>query len=122
MFVCTANSARSQLAAGLWRSITGARAVSAGTHPAATVHPGAVAAARRAGIDLTSATPTALADVARRPALTITVCDRAHEELGAAPGWLHWSIADPVPAGTRRAFDATVGELRRRITDLAGAP
>lgn len=121
LFVCTANSARSQLAAVLWRSITGVEAASAGTHPAQAVHPGAVAAARRAGIDLTDATPTALADVARAPALTITVCDRAHEELDPGPGWLHWSIPDPVPTGTRHAFDATVDELRRRITDLAGA-
>jgi protein-tyrosine-phosphatase len=121
LFVCTANSARSQLAAALWRSITRARAVSAGTHPAAAVHPGAVAAARRVGIDLTAATPTDLADVIRRPALTITVCDRAHEELDPAPEWLHWSIPDPVPTGTRAAFDATVAELRRRIDELVGA-
>ncbi len=121
LFVCTANSARSQLAAALWHSVTGLHAVSAGTHPAAVVHPGAVAAARRAGIDLTSATPTALADLAHRPALTITVCDRAHEELDPEPGWLHWSVTDPVPIGTRHAFDATVAELRRRITALADA-
>lgn len=122
LFVCTANSARSQLAAGLWSSITGARAVSAGTHPADHVHPGAVAAGRRAGVDLTAATPTALDAVRRRPALTITVCDRAHEELDADPTWLHWSIPDPVLTGTRDAFDTTVGELRRRITSLVGAP
>jgi protein-tyrosine-phosphatase len=106
----------------MWRAVTGTRAVSAGTHPAAAVHPGAVAAARRAGIDLTTATPTSLADITRRPALTVTVCDRAHEELDPAPEWLHWSIPDPVPTGTRRAFDATVVELRRRIGELIGAP
>jgi protein-tyrosine-phosphatase/DNA-binding HxlR family transcriptional regulator len=118
LFICTANSARSQLAAGLWRVITGARANSAGTHPAANVHPGAVDAARRAGLDLTAATPTALEDVRRRPALTITVCDRAHEELEPGPSWLHWSIPDPVPVGTAAAFDETVAELSHRITTL----
>ena len=56
-----------------------------------------------------------------RPALTITVCDRAHEELDPEPGWLHWSIPDPVPVGTAKAFDATVAELRQRIAIVAGA-
>ena len=49
------------------------------------------------------------------------MCDRAHEELDPEPGWLHWSVPDPVPAGTGRAFDATVIELRDRIVALAGA-
>ena len=65
--------------------------------------------------------PPQLTSSTARPALTITVCDRAHEELDPDPGWLHWSIPDPVPTGTRAAFDATVVELRRRITDLVGA-
>ncbi|HNH97055.1 MAG TPA: helix-turn-helix domain-containing protein, partial [Microthrixaceae bacterium] len=47
LFVCTHNSARSQLAAATWRSVVGTRAWSAGTHPAERVHPGAVAAAER---------------------------------------------------------------------------
>lgn len=121
LFVCTANSARSQLAAALWTSITGAPAVSAGTHPAERVHPGAVAAARRAGLDLTDARPTQLTAVKQPTAVTITVCDRAHEELDPGPDWLHWSITDPVPTGTTKAFDTTVVELRHRITTVAGA-
>jgi protein-tyrosine-phosphatase len=121
LFVCTANSARSQLAAALWQAMTGSDADSAGTHPADRVHPGAIAAARRHGLDLSDATPRSLTDVDARRALTITVCDRAHEELHPGDGWLHWSIPDPVPAGTRPAFDATVAELRRRISDLVGA-
>src|SRR5262249_45063037 len=111
VFVCTANSARSQLAAALWRSLAAVPAESAGTHPAARGHPGAVAPGRRAGLDPSSAPPRSLADVTDWPRLTITVCDRAHEELVPAAGWLHWSIPDPVPAGTRAAFDATVVEL-----------
>ena len=121
LFVCTANSARSQLAAGLWTATTGAPAVSAGTHPAERVHPGALAAAGRAGVDLGDARPTALHDLRRRPPLTITVCDRAHEELDTRPGWLHWSVPDPVAVGTAKAFDATVAELRQRIATVAGA-
>lgn len=121
LFVCTANSARSQLAAGLWTSITGAQAASAGTHPAEQLHPGAIAAGRRAGLDLTEATPTQLDTLRRRPDLTITVCDQAHEELDPGPDWLHWSIPDPVPVGTAKAFDAVVAELRHRITTVTGA-
>jgi len=121
LFVCTANSARSQLAAGLWTAATGGPAVSAGTHPADRVHPDALAAAKRAGLDLSDATPTSLEEIRRRPPLTITVCDRAHEELDPQPDWLHWSIPDPVRIGTARAFDAAVAELRQRITTLSGA-
>ena len=47
LFVCTANSARSHLAAALWNQASKIPAVSAGTHPAAVIDPGAVAAARR---------------------------------------------------------------------------
>ena len=122
LFVCTANSARSQLAAALWRQLVDAPAESAGTHPARAVHPGALAAARRAGLNLTGARPRDLRAV--RPQskrVVVTVCDRAHEELSPEPGWLHWSVTDPVPLGTRRAFDATVGELRERISALAGS-
>ena len=115
LFVCTANSARSQLAAGLWTSMTGHRARSAGTHPSDRVHPGAVAAGRRAGIDVGKAIPRSLDELRARPATRITVCDRAHEELEPDASWLHWSIPDPVPVGTAKAFDATVAELRRRI-------
>lgn len=118
LFVCTANSARSQLAAALWRSLTGATAASAGTDPAPRVHPGAVAAAARAGLDLAAARPRALDDVRRLPRLVITVCDRAHEELAADDLWLHWSVPDPVPAGTKAAFDAVVAELTDRITSI----
>jgi ArsR family transcriptional regulator, arsenate/arsenite/antimonite-responsive transcriptional repressor / arsenate reductase (thioredoxin) len=121
LFVCTHNSARSQLAAAVWTSVTGTAAESAGTEPARQVHPGAVAAARRAGLDLAAATPRHLEAVRRRPELVVTVCDRAHEELGGQPGWLHWSLPDPVEDGRARAFDDTVRELRRRITTLTGA-
>src|SRR6201982_1111343 len=45
--VCTATSARSHLAAALWRRASGVPAASAGTHPAPAIDPGAIAAARR---------------------------------------------------------------------------
>jgi ArsR family transcriptional regulator, arsenate/arsenite/antimonite-responsive transcriptional repressor / arsenate reductase (thioredoxin) len=120
LFVCTRNSARSQLAAAMWRSITGAPADSAGTHPADAVHTGAVAAGQRVGLDLTGATPHSLDHVEVLPELIVTVCDQAHEELAPDSNWLHWSIIDPVVDGKRGAFDATVSELRERITGLVG--
>jgi len=125
LFVCTRNSARSQLAAALWRSMAGAPAESAGTHPADRVHPGAIAAAGRAGLDLLGASPRALGQVATIPGIVVTVCDQAHEELAPDEGWLHWSVPDPVAVGTRSAFDAALAELRERIgvlIDDSGAP
>lgn len=123
LFVCTHNSARSQLAAALWSAVAGGSAASAGTHPADRVHPGAVAAARRAGLDLTEARPRTL-DGLDRPGLVVTVCDRAHEELGQPAGdpgeWWHWSIPDPVADGRAAAFDAVVEELRARIGAVVG--
>ena len=121
LFVCTHNSARSQLAAVLWREISGVAAQSAGTHPSERVHPGAIAAARRAGLDLGRARPRSLAALKTRPALVVTVCDRAHEELNPPSSWFHWSVPDPVAAPSRAAFDATVEELRDRITAMVGA-
>jgi protein-tyrosine-phosphatase/DNA-binding transcriptional ArsR family regulator len=118
LFVCTRNSARSQLAAALWRSITDAPAESAGTHPADRVHPGALAAAKRARIAMRATPPRSLDDLDGLPPLVVTVCDRAHEELDAPHDWLHWSIPDPVPAGSAEAFDAAVDELRDRIGGL----
>jgi ArsR family transcriptional regulator, arsenate/arsenite/antimonite-responsive transcriptional repressor / arsenate reductase (thioredoxin) len=121
LFICTRNSARSQLAAALWQQVTENTALSAGTHPAARVHRGAVVAGRRAGLDLRDARPRALEEVAELPELVVTVCDRAHEEIGPEPDWLHWSLPDPVEAGTPTAFDETVRALRERITRLADA-
>jgi protein-tyrosine-phosphatase/DNA-binding transcriptional ArsR family regulator len=122
MFVCSANSARSQLAAALWCALAGTTASSGGTHPAAEVHPGAIAAAERAGLDVSGRVPCRLPDERHRPPLVVTVCDQAHEELEGPDSWLHWSVDDPVAIGTAHAFDRTVDELRERITALlAGA-
>jgi protein-tyrosine-phosphatase/DNA-binding HxlR family transcriptional regulator len=119
LFVCTHNSARSQLAAALWRQRTGGDATSAGTHPADEVHPGALAAAARAGLDLGASRPRSIGDGDLDADLIVTVCDRAHEELDAPAKWLHWSIPDPVDTGTKRAFDAALRAIDQRITTIA---
>ncbi len=117
LFLCTHNSARSQLAAAVWTARTGAPAVSAGTQPAPRVHRGVVAAARRAGLDLGKAVPH---EIGRIPTGTqvVTVCDLVHEELESDPSWWHWSIADPVDDGSAAAFDAVVADLHARIDAL----
>jgi len=114
LFLCTHNSARSQLAAALWTARTGLRSSSAGTQPAERVHRGAVAAARRAGLSLADAAPSRIADLPRT-AQVVTVCDLVHEELEVRPDWWHWSIPDPVAVGEAAAFDAVVDELSQRI-------
>lgn len=117
LFVCSHNSARSQLAAAIWNARTGETARSAGTHPASRVHPGAVAAARRAGMSLDGAVPRVL-DAVPSGTQVVTVCDRAHEELEPAAHWWHWSIPDPVETGSARAFDAVVADIDARIAAL----
>lgn len=120
LFLCTHNSARSQLAAALWTARTGGRASSAGTRPAARVHREAVAAARRAGVSLAGATPTMLDDIPSA-AQVVTVCDLVHETLRPAASWWHWSIPDPAERGDRASFDAVVAELESRIAAVAAS-
>jgi protein-tyrosine-phosphatase len=118
VFVCSHNSARSQLAAALWTARTGGTATSAGTHPADRVHPEAVAAGSRAGLDLSRATPR-MFEAAGSAELVVTVCDQAHEELDPDPTWWHWSLPDPVADGRGTAFDAVITELDDRISAVA---
>ena len=123
VFVCTANSARSQIAAALWQQRSAVPAVSAGTRPAGRVAPGALAAARRHGLPLAQARPTSLREVLAADDYVVTVCDHAHEQLAgnvlATVHALHWSIPDPVRVGTAAAFDAAYADLDDRITRLA---
>jgi protein-tyrosine-phosphatase len=118
LFVCTGNSARSQLAAALWGRASSVPAASGGTHPADAVAPGAIAVAAEHGLSLTGARPQLLSDVTTGGELIITVCDSAHEELGDA-ATLHWSIADPVAVGSAAAFERAFDEISSRVSRLA---
>lgn len=118
VFVCTHNTARSQLAVALWERRSRIPAASAGTEPAARVHPRAVRVARRHGLSLDAARTADVADVVRRDDLVIAVCDNAHEHLAARPR-LHWSVPDPVPADTDAAFEAAYTDIAGRIDRLA---
>ncbi|MGH9285411.1 MAG: ArsR family transcriptional regulator, partial [Acidimicrobiales bacterium] len=83
------------------------------------------AAARALGLELGATRPRALGPLDPQADLVITVCDRAHEALGpsAAPYGraLHWSVPDPVPAGSKAAFAAAAGQLADRILRVAPA-
>lgn len=117
VFVCTANSARSQLAAAVWQRHSPLPAASAGTHPADRVAPGAVRAARRHHLPALGE-PRSLETVLADGDYVVTVCDRAHEETpGIAVG--HWSVPDPARRGDDEAFEAALAEIERRAADLA---
>jgi protein-tyrosine-phosphatase/DNA-binding HxlR family transcriptional regulator len=118
LFVCTANSARSHLAAALWRQASNLPAASAGTHPAAAIDPGAIAAAGRHNLPLPRLRPRHISDVRHDGDLVITVCDLAHEELGEALA-VHWSVPDPARAGDPGSFDAALAQLADRVGRLA---
>lgn len=122
LFVCTGNSARSQLAAAIWNRVHQSSAESAGTHPATEVHPLALRVGRYAGLNLTGARPRAVGEIVDAPDLVVTVCDRAHEELErvkAEVPTLHWSVPDPVDVGTTTAFDDSLRDLEQRVARLA---
>ena len=118
VFVCTANTARSHLAASAWRRVSAIPATSAGTHPGERIHPGAITAAERHGLDLPAITPRALAGIEGDDDLIVTVCDRAHEDLHGRD-WAHWSIPDPVPARTDAAFDHACEDIIGRVEHMA---
>jgi protein-tyrosine-phosphatase/DNA-binding HxlR family transcriptional regulator len=119
LFVCSANSARSQLAAAAWNARHEVKATSAGTHPAARVRPEAVRTAARFGLDIRDARPRSIDQVVDPFDLVITVCDVALEELPRDATQVHWSIPDPVPAGTAAAYDAALRGITARIEILA---
>jgi ArsR family transcriptional regulator, arsenate/arsenite/antimonite-responsive transcriptional repressor / arsenate reductase (thioredoxin) len=122
VFVCTHNSARSQLAAAVWAGSSRVPVASAGTRPADRVHPNAVAVARRHRLPLKRVQTAHLDAVLRPDDVVVAVCDNAHEELGSrAPDRLHWSIPDPVRIGTDEAFEHALGLIEDRVGRLATA-
>lgn len=117
VFVCTRNSARSKLAAALWRRVSEVPAVDAGTTPASAPHPLTVRAASRHGLlvdpEMREVAATLVADD-----LVIAVCDHVHETLPPRLIRWHWSVGDPVPAASSSSFDRACRALRFRVQDL----
>ena len=127
LFLCTHNSARSQMAEGFLRALAGDRfeAGSAGTEKT-SVNPLAIRAMAERGIDLGGHTSKVYADVASEGwDYLITVCDDANERCPWVPGSvkrLHWSFPDPSRAtGTEEerlaVFRRVRDQIQERLTD-----
>ena len=125
LFLCTHNSARSQMAEGLLRALGGERfeAASAGTQQT-RVRPEAITAMRELGIDISAQTSKTLERFLGEDwDEVITVCDQANESCPIFPGAKHrrhWSIDDPSKVeGTEEqrlaAFRQARDELKRNI-------
>jgi protein-tyrosine-phosphatase/DNA-binding transcriptional ArsR family regulator len=118
VFVCTHNSARSQLAASAWRRVSSLPVASAGTHPANRVHPGAIRTAKRHGLPLDDTGTRHVDDVVTPDDLVVAVCDQVHEELPPSTR-LHWSVPDPVRSATRDDFESAFDDIVDRVGRLA---
>ena len=100
LFLCTHNSARSQMAEGLLRHLAGDRfeVFSAGTE-ATRVRPEAIEAMREVGVDISDQRSESLARYVGEPFdAVVTVCDDANESCPVFPGAKtrpHWSLSDP---------------------------
>ena len=128
LFLCTGNSARSQMAEALARQL-GAGAVeahSAGSHPK-PLHPNAVRVMRARGIDIAGRRSKHVSKFSeQRFDYVVSLCDRVREvcpEFPGQPNLVHWSIPDPAREGenddeTYRAFERTADELASRIRFL----
>jgi arsenate reductase len=121
MFVCTGNSARSQMAEGFARHIAQGRieACSAGMEPS-RLNPYAVAVMREKEIDISSQHSKAFdEDLARRMDLVVTVCGNADQRCPVLPPdvkRLHWPLEDPAAAkGTHTEVLAKFCEIRDQI-------
>jgi arsenate reductase len=133
LFLCTGNSARSQIAEALLNHDGAGRfaAESAGTDPAPRVNPGAIQALAAAGLEWRGSPPRSVEGLDRRHwDLVVTVCDDAKEScpiFPAGPIVTHWGMPDPAAvrgdeATRRAAFAETVAVLRRRIEALVRVP
>jgi len=134
LFLCTGNSARSQMAEALLRHLSqGAIDVeSAGTVRQSDIHPMARRAVRsQLGLEMAGQSPKTLDRfLARHFDYVITVCDRAAETCPMFPGdpeRIHWSCEDPASAvGTdddrQRAFDTTAQQLLSRLRSWLSLP
>jgi ArsR family transcriptional regulator, arsenate/arsenite/antimonite-responsive transcriptional repressor / arsenate reductase (thioredoxin) len=128
LFLCTGNSARSQIAEALveHRSAGTVEARSACSHPK-PLHPGAVRVMAERGVDIAGRSTKSLTRFARsRFDRVITLCDKAREvcpEFPGAPIAAHWSIVDPAAAGdsekaTYPVFRAVADEIESRVALL----
>ena len=135
LFLCTGNSARSQMAEGLLRHEAGERfeVFSAGTHPS-LVRPEAIAVMKEIGIDISGHRSKSIDEfrgdefIGQKLDIVVTVCDNARESCPVFPGQtqrLHWPFEDPAAVeGTeeqrRDAFRKTRDRIHGRIRVFLG--
>ncbi len=128
LFLCTGNSARSQMAEALLERLSGAAVdgESAGSRPR-PLHPGAVRVMAARGIDISGRSPKHLETLrSERFDYVISLCDRVREvcpDFLGGPRTIHWSIPDPSaepvdPHDPDAAFARTADELEARIRFL----
>ena len=132
LFLCTGNSARSQMAEALLNQKGEGRfhAESAGSHPAPRVNPHAVSALSDVGIAWSGRAPRSVEGLRQEPwDFIITVCDHAKEACPVFPGrptFAHWGLDDPAAVQgtaeeTTRAFEQARDLLVRRIDEFLAA-
>jgi arsenate reductase (thioredoxin) len=130
LFVCRQNAGRSQISQALFEQAAGDRhrALSAGTTPAARVHPTVIEVMQEIGIDLTDQTPTVLTrELAEQADLVITM--GCGDQCPVIPGkqYLDWDLPDPgnQPLATvreiRDEINAKVRKLIKRLNEPADA-
>ena len=127
LFLCVANSARSQMAEGLARAMApdGVKISSAGSAPT-RVRPQAIAALEEEGIDISHHESIGVDDVERPVDAVITLCAEEVCPVWLEKAWrLHWGLPDPAgasedPDEEMEAFRSVRDELRRRFEVLFG--
>jgi protein-tyrosine-phosphatase len=128
LFLCTGNSARSQMAEAVLKRQSGSQieAASAGSHPK-ELHPNAVRVMRERGMDISGARSKHLSEfVEQRFDYVISLCDRVREvcpDFPGPPAMVHWSMPDPAAEAAADqdsypAFVRTADELSTRIQFL----
>jgi len=126
LFLCTGNSARSQMAEGLLRSMAGDQfeVFSAGTEPKGSILPEVQTVMREAGIDISSQYPKSVTEYLGKAifAHVITVCADAEEKCPAVFLNMgthdHWPFADPAKADEEHRLDLTrsvLGQIEQRL-------
>jgi protein-tyrosine-phosphatase len=124
LFLCTGNSARSQIAEALASHLSdgAVQAVSAGSHPK-PLHPNAVRVLAERGIDISGRESKHLDEFTRsRFGYVVSLCDRVREvcpEFPGHPDVIHWSVPDPSREGDGEdsypAFARTLAEIEMRV-------
>src|SRR5438874_3745962 len=126
LFLCTSNSARSQMAEALLRDLAGDRfeVFSAGT-TASFVRPQAIAVMNELGIDIAHHRSKSVDELlSENFDYVITVCDHANQHCPNFPGVIkrvHWSIDDPVGSGSEAAEPAAFRRARDELQELIDA-